>query len=100
VLAITPAAVTVLVPGKAERAAPRSVLLNGPIQGFRESHNRIQVRLHPAANDAEREARNHIVVRSADGVVFTIPLKPGQTWASAELPADIASAAALEISVD
>lgn len=100
VLVVTPAAVTVALPDRSETAALRSVSIKGPILSLTQSHDRIQVRLKPAATESERNARQHVIVRDADGDQLAIPLKPGQTWASAELPADLASADALEISLD
>ncbi len=100
VLAVTPAAVTVLVPGPGEIAQARFVELATPVTGFTQSPNRIQVRLQPPTSDSERDARKQVVIRDEDGDRFTIPLKRGQTWASAELPANIASAEALSISVE
>ena len=99
VLVITPAAVTVALPDRSEAATLRAVSIKGPILSLTQSHDRIQVRLKPADTDIERNARRHVIVRDADGDEMMIPLKPGQTWASAELPADLASADALEISL-
>lgn len=100
VLAITPAAVTIAMPEGGAAETLRSVNIKGPILDFTQSHDRIQVRLKPAATEAERNARKQIIVRDAQGDEMTIALKRGQTWASAELTADLASADTLEISVD
>ena len=58
-----------------------------------------RLRLRPAANETERNARREVTVRTADGQTTSIPLKPGQTWASTELPPGLANADTLEISV-
>jgi hypothetical protein len=100
VLVVTPAAVTVALPSKPEHSAARSVEVDGPVVGFTQLENRIQVRLSPATNEAERNARHRVFIRAASGEEITIPLKPGQTWASAELTDDLARAEALTISVD
>lgn len=100
ILVVTPAAVTMALPSKIETSAGRSVEVDGPVVGFTQIENRIQVRLSPAKSEAERNARNHVVIRAASGEQMTIPLKAGQTWASAELTADLARAHALTISVD
>jgi hypothetical protein len=100
VLAVTPAAVTVFVPSPGGMAMVRSVELATPVIGFTQSPDRIQVRLQPAASDAERDARRQVVIRDEDGDSLMIALKRGQTWASAELPANLASANALVIGVE
>lgn len=100
VLAVTPAAVTVFVPGPGAMSLARSVELTGPVTGFTQSPDRIQVRLRPAVSDAERDARKQVVIRSDGGDSLTIPLKSGQTWASAELPDSLVDADALTISVE
>ena len=89
-----------LVPGPGEIAMARTVELATPVTGFTQSPNRIQVRLQAAATDAERDARTQVVIRDEDGDRIAIPLKRGQTWASAELPSNIASADMLSISVE
>ncbi len=98
-LAATPAVLTVLWPESDEAAVLRKVALSGPIESFTQSHDRIQVRLHPAGNDAEKQARHTLIVSGADGSTLAIPLKPGQTWASSELPPALADDGVLEISV-
>jgi hypothetical protein len=100
VLAITPAAVTIALPEGGAAEPQRSVSITGPILDFTQSHDRIQVRLKPAASETERDARKRVIIRDAEGDEMTISLKRGQTWASTELTADLASADALEISVD
>jgi hypothetical protein len=95
----TPAALTAMWPTASETSAPRKVELNGPIESFSQSQDRIQVRLLPAGSDAERQARHTVVVSGADGSELSIPLKSGQTWASSELPPALADAGVLEISV-
>jgi hypothetical protein len=75
----------------------RTVELTGPIVGFNQTFQRIQVRLAPLSG---KEARREILVRSAGGDASqSIPLKSGQTWASADLDAELAQSPALEILV-
>ncbi len=100
ILVVTPAAVTVMTPPRHESLVSRSVELSAPILDFTQIDDRIQLRLRTAANDAERNARRQVVVRTNEGGEMKIPLKPGQTWASFELPANLASAAELHISID
>jgi len=98
-LAATPAALTALWPEAGNDSVTRKVALTGPIESFTQTQDRIQVRLIPAGSDAERLMRRTLVVSSVDGSELMIPLKPGQTWASSELPPALADAGALEISV-
>jgi hypothetical protein len=99
-VAIAPAAAAVFWPSPDNTALTRAVQISGPIAGFTQSHDRIQVRLTPAASNSERDARSQVIVTDAEGDQFTIPLKRGQTWASAELPHNLADAASLNISVE
>lgn len=98
-VALTPAIAALAGQTGAEtRAISRSVELSGPILGFTQSRERIQVRLVPAE---QNEQRQEVIVRSAaGGALQSIPLKQGQTWASAKLSAELASADALKISVE
>ncbi|MDP3740529.1 MAG: hypothetical protein Q8R02_24295 [Hyphomonadaceae bacterium] len=98
-LAIAPAVAAAFWPERSADSPTRAVQISGPIIGFTQSHSRIQVRLTPAGTEAEREARSQLVVTDAEGDQFAIPLKRGQTWASAELPHNLADAASLEITV-
>jgi hypothetical protein len=98
-LALVPAAAAVFWPARQPVDVSRTVELHGPIASFTQTRERIQVRLVPARNEEEKRARNGITIRDAEGDEFSIPLKHGQTWASAELPAGLATAAVLEISV-
>lgn len=100
VLAITPAAVTALQPPAEADVAFRAVQLDGPFLGFTQTQDRIQVRLKPPASLDDRKSRHRIVIRNADGDEMTIGLKNGQTWASAELPATLAGAAELFVSIN
>lgn len=100
VLLVTPAAVTVMLPERQDSAAARSVELSDPILSFTQMGDRIQIRLRPAANEVERDARRQVTVRTAKGETTSIPLKAGQTWASTELTGDMADADELIISVD
>lgn len=98
-VALTPAIAALAWTNRTDAAAiSRSVELSGPILGFTQSRERIQVRLVPAG---ENEQRREVVVRAAAGDASqSIPLKPGQTWASAKLSAELAQSPALEISVE
>jgi hypothetical protein len=98
-LALIPAAATVFWPGRQPVEVSRTVALHGPITSFTQTRERIQVRLAPALSEQEKRARNGILVRDADGDELSIPLKHGQTWASARLPDGLATASDLEISV-
>jgi hypothetical protein len=98
-LALLPAAATVFWPGRQPVEVTRTVELNGPIASFTQTRQRIQVRLIPARSEEEKRARVGIMVRGEEGKELSIPLKHGQTWASAELPDALASASGLEISV-
>lgn len=100
VLVVTPAAVTVMIPERVDSAAARSVVLSDPILSYTQMGDRIQVRLRPAATEAERNTRRQVTVRTSGGNATSIPLKPGQTWASTELKGDLADADDLIISVD
>ena len=99
VLVVTPAVAGAVWSGHADTSnLSRSVELSGPILGFTQSRERIQVRLVPPA---DHEKRSEVIVRNAAGDASqTIPLKRGQTWASAKLSAELADASALQISVE
>lgn len=99
VLAVVPAAAAVFWPSHPPVEITRSVELHGPIASFTQTRERIQVRLVPARSEEEKRARSGILVRDAAGEAISIPLKRGQTWASARLPDAIASASDLEITV-
>lgn len=98
-LAAVPAGLTALWPEPAESNVPRRVEISGPIAAFTQSRDRIQVRLHPATSEAEKLARQTVIISDAHGAKLAIPLKPGQTWASGELPPALAAAGVLSISV-
>lgn len=100
VLVVTPAAVTMALPPKHEFGPARSVEVDGPVMGFTQLDGKIQVQLRPATTDAERAARQRVVIRSASGDEMTVPLKAGQIWASAQLTGDLSKAEALKISVE
>jgi hypothetical protein len=99
-LAVAPAVATLAWPGGGGRSLDRTVELHGPIAGFTQTRDRIQVRLQPAGTEAEKSARLHVVIRSEGGKEFASPLHRGQTWASIELPDDIARADQIDISVE
>lgn len=99
-LAATPAGLTALWPAAGDASVQRHVAISGPIEAFTQTQDRIQVRLHPAANAAERAARRSVIVSDPNGGTLSIPLKPGQTWASGVLPPDLAGAGKLEIRVE
>lgn len=98
-LALVPAATALFWPSRQPVDMARTVELQGPIASFTQTHERIQVRLVPARDEAEKRTRNRIMIRDAEGDELSIPLKHGQTWASAELPDALASASGLEIGV-
>ena len=89
-----------MLPERQDSAAARSVELSDPILSFTQMGDRIQIRLRPATNEVERDARRQVTVRTAKGETTSIPLKAGQTWASTELTGDMADADELIISVD
>jgi hypothetical protein len=99
-LALLPATAAAFWPNREPADVVRTVALHGPITGFNQTHERIQVRLAPARTEEEKRARTGIVVRDAAGEQISIPLKHGQTWASAKLPNELAAASNLEISVE
>jgi len=98
-VALAPAAATVFWPNLPAAGPARTVELSGPIAGFTQTRDRIQVRLVPARDEEEKRARTGILIRDAAGEEVSIPLKHGQTWASAQLPDGLAAATDLEISV-
>ena len=98
-LALVPAAAAVFWPGRQPVEVSRTVQLYGPITSFTQTQERIQVRLAPARSEEEKHMRKGITVRDAEGDEISIPLKRGQTWASAQLPDGLATASDLEISV-
>ena len=99
-LAVAPAVATFAFPTSGGEMPNRSVELHGPILGFTQTQDRIQVRLQPARNEAEKSARAHVVIRAEAGKEFASPLRRGQTWASIELPDDLAEADQIDISVE
>jgi hypothetical protein len=98
-LAITPAVAAAFWPSRSDQTTLRTVDLHGPILGFTQSRDRIQVRLVPAS-DTKHAERTQVIVRDSDGDTLAIPLKHGQTWATAKLPASIADATKLDITVE
>ena len=98
-IAIAPAAAAVFWPASNDDGLTRAVQISGPVSGFTQSHDRIQIRLAPAATDAERIARTEVVVTDPEGERVSIPLKHGQTWVSAALPKTVADAESLAITV-
>lgn len=100
ILVVTPAAVTVFMPERAPPAPVRSVDLSDPILGFSQTGDRIEVRLRPAANETERNGHRKLIVRNAHGAEKGVPLAPGQTVVSTELPAALAAADDLTIRVE
>ncbi len=97
-LATIPAAASMFWPREGEDVM-RAVELNGPFSEFNQTRDRIQLRLAPAHTEREKRDRTSILVRDGEGDELAIPLKRGQTWASAELPPALASADELEISL-
>ena len=72
----------------------RAVELDQAIMGFRQDGLSINLSVM-ATDDGQR-----IFVQEAGGELFQIPLSPGQTNVSAELPAHFADSAALSFRVD
>lgn len=72
----------------------RAVDLDGAIMQFSQQGNAIALSLM-ASDDGQR-----IFVQDAAGELFEIPVSPGQTHVSAELPAHFASSETLTIRVD
>ncbi|MEY4784276.1 MAG: hypothetical protein RIR41_2211 [Pseudomonadota bacterium] len=72
----------------------RAVELDQAIMGFRQDGLSINLSVM-ASDDGQR-----IFVQEAGGELFQIPLSPGQTNVSAELPAHFADSAALSFRVD
>lgn len=101
ILALAPVAVSVMTTSDAaESSVSRMVKLEGPFMDFNQSHDRIQLRLKTGATIDERTTNKRIIViRDTDGDEMTIPLRRGQTWASAELPEALSSASELSISL-
>jgi hypothetical protein len=100
ILAVAPAIATIAWPDNREQAPTRAIELHGPILGFTQSTDRIQVRLVPAKTDSEKATRSRVVIRAPNGEEIEVPLQHGQTWASAELPDKLAGASQLAISVE
>jgi hypothetical protein len=99
-LALAPAVAALAWPGGGGRTPDRIVELHGPILSFTQTQDRIQVRLQPARTDAEKAERAHVVIRGEEGEEFASPLRRGQTWASIELPNDLADADQIDVSVE
>ena len=74
--------------------AGRAVELDQAIMGFRQDGLSINLSVM-ASDDGQR-----IFVQEAGGELFQIPVSPGQTNVSAELPAHFADSAALSFRVD
>ena len=72
----------------------RAVELDQAIMGFRQDGLSINLSVM-ASDDGQR-----IFVQEAGGELFQIPVSPGQTNVSAELPAHFADSAALSFRVD
>ncbi len=72
----------------------RAVELDQAIMGFRKDGLSINLSVM-ASDDGQR-----IFVQEAGGELFQIPVSPGQTNVSAELPAHFADSAALSFRVD
>ncbi len=72
----------------------RAVELDQAIMGFRQDGLSINLSVM-ATDDGQR-----IFVQEAGGELFQIPVSPGQTNVSAELPAHFADSAALSFRVD
>lgn len=109
-LALAPIAVTAIVPERAEAASAstettqpetslvaftgRAVELDGAIMKFSQQGNAINLSLM-ATDNGQR-----VFVQDAAGELFEIPVSPGQTNVSAELPAHFAASETLTVRVD
>ena len=100
ILVVTPAAVTVFMPERTPPAPVRSVELSDPILGFSQTGDRIEIRLRPAANEADRNNQRKVVIRNAQGIEKDIPVAPGQTGVGTARPPALASADDLTIRVE
>lgn len=88
-LALTPIAVTAVLPDSSER----KVELGGSVLGFAQHGNTINVTL-AAADTGQR-----LYVEGAAGQLLEIPVSPGQTVVSTDLPEDLAASGSLTIRV-
>lgn len=88
-LALTPIAVMAVLPDSPER----KVELGGSVLGFAQDGNTINVTL-AAADMGQR-----LFVEGADGQLLELPVSPGQTVVSTELPEDLATSGSLTIRV-
>ena len=90
----TPELATTLSGARLVAYAGRAVELDQAIMGFRKDGLSINLSVM-ASDDGQR-----IFVQEAGGELFQIPVSPGQTNVSAELPAHFADSAALSFRVD
>lgn len=88
-LALTPLAVMAVLPDSAER----KVELGGSVLGFVQDGNTINVTL-AAADMGQR-----LYVEGAGGQLLELPVSPGQTVVSTELPEALATSGSLTIRV-
>lgn len=90
----TPELATTLSGARLVAYTGRAVELDQAIMGFRQDGLSINLSVM-ATDDGQR-----IFVQEAGGELFQIPVSPGQTNVSAELPAHFADSAALSFRVD
>jgi hypothetical protein len=90
----TPELATTLSGARLVAYTGRAVELDQAIMGFRKDGLSINLSVM-ASDDGQR-----IFVQEAGGELFQIPVSPGQTNVSAELPAHFADSAALSFRVD
>jgi hypothetical protein len=88
-LALTPVAVTAIVPDRPATA----VELDSAVMNFQREGNAISLELF-ATDDGQR-----VYVEDASNNIFEIPVSPGQTRVSAELPATLAASDTLTLRV-
>lgn len=88
-LALTPIAVMAVLPSSPER----KIELGGSVLGFAQDGNTINVTL------AAADAGQRLFVEGATGQLLELPVSPGQTVVSTELPEDLATSGSLTIRV-
>lgn len=99
ILAITPAAVSALVPGSGPATRLQSIEMATPVTGFSQMQNQVQVQLGSSAT-AGALAPKAVLIRDDNGHRLSIPLAGGQVSVTARLPAQLAEAETLYISVE
>lgn len=102
-LLLTPAALTAgrswLTSGE---TVTRPVTLQGPITGFRQARGQIEVTLDSSAARPASGAMRLFVADASDPAAppLNMPLKRGQTFATAKLPEHLAQADRLTVTIE